>query len=124
MRVPLDDFEGLVEEAIAGLPAEFRRHMENVMVEVERRPSRRLLDEQEVPPGETLLGFYDGVPLTDKSVEDIAEMPERILIFKEPIESCCRTREEIVREVRRTVLHEIGHHFGMDEDELDELGYG
>ena len=124
MRVPLGDFEDLVEQAIAGLPAEFRRHLANVIVEVERRPSRRLLEQEEVPPGETLLGYYDGVPLTDRSVEDVVQMPERILIFKDPIEACCRSRQEIVREVRKTVLHEIGHHFGMDEDELDRLGYG
>ena len=124
MRLSSQEFDRLVEQAISGLPGEFRRHLENVIVEVQRRPSRRLLEEQEVPPGETLLGFYDGVPLTEKSVEDIVEMPERILIFKEPIESCCDTREEVVREIRMTVLHEIGHHFGMDEDELDRLGYG
>ena len=124
MRLSADEFEELVEEALEGLPEEFARHMENVIVEIERRPSRQLLDKINVPRGRTLLGYYEGVPLTQKSVWAPYEMPERILIFKDPIESCCRTREEIVRQVRQTVLHEIGHHFGMDEDELDSLGYG
>ena len=124
MRLSQEDFDDLVEEALAGLPEEFSRHMENVIVEVQRRASRKLLDELGMHPGETLLGYYDGVPLTEKSVEAIVELPERILIFKEPIESGCRTRQEIIREIRKTVLHEIGHHFGMDEEDLDDLGYG
>jgi len=95
-----------------------------VIVEVQAHPSRELLRREGMRPGETLLGYYDGVPLTEKSVESIAELPERILIFKEPIEAECRTREEIVEQVRQTVLHEIGHHFGMDEDELEDAGYG
>ena len=123
MRLSQEEFDDLVEEALDGLPGELARHMENVIVEVERRPSRKLLDEQQVPPGETLLGFYNGVPLTEKSVEDIVEMPERILIFKEPIESGCRTRQEIIREIRKTVLHEIGHHFGLTDEDLRRLHY-
>ena len=124
MRLSIDDFDRLVEQALSGLPEEFARHMENVIVEVQRRPTRALLDKMDVPRGRTLLGYYEGVPLTQKSVSAPYEMPERILIFKDPIESCCRTREEIVEQVRETVLHEIGHHFGMDEDDLDSLGYG
>ena len=78
----------------------------------------------DLPRGEVLLGYYQGVPLTQKSVSAPFEYPERILIFQANIEACCRTRKEIVQQVRKTVLHEIGHHFGMDEDDLEELGYG
>jgi predicted Zn-dependent protease with MMP-like domain len=124
MKLTFDQFGELVEEALKGLPEEFSRLMENVVVEVEPRPGRRLLAEMKVPRGETLLGYYHGVPLTRKSVSAPFEFPERILLFKDNIESICRTREEIVQQVRKTLLHEIGHHFGMDEDDLDELGYG
>jgi predicted Zn-dependent protease with MMP-like domain len=124
MRLSNDEFDRLVEQALRGLPPEFARRMENVIVEIQSRPGRDLLRELGMRPGQTLLGYYDGVPLTEKSVESVCDMPERILIFKDVIESGCRTREEVVEQVRQTVLHEIGHHFGMDEDELDELGYG
>jgi predicted Zn-dependent protease with MMP-like domain len=124
MRLANDEFDRLVEQALESLPPAFARRMENVIVEVQALPGRALLRSMGVKPGQTLLGCYHGVPLTRKSVESACELPERILIFKDPIEAVCRTREEIVEQVRQTVLHEIGHHFGMDEDDLDELGYG
>ena len=124
MRLTTDEFDALVDEALDSLPEEFARHMENVMVEVQARPDRQLLAAMGLPPGECLLGYYHGVPLTEKSVSAPYEMPERILIFKDNVEAVCRTRRQIVQQVRQTVLHEIGHHFGMDEDDLDELGYG
>jgi predicted Zn-dependent protease with MMP-like domain len=124
MRLTLEQFGVLVEEALESLPEEFSRRMENVVVEVEPRPSRELLDQMKLPRGEMLLGYYDGVPLTEKSVSDPYEFPERILLFKDNIESFCRTRKEVVEQVRKTLLHEIGHHFGMDEDDLDEVGFG
>ena len=71
-----------------------------------------------------MLGLYTGRPLTRRSVEDSGVMPDSILIFQYNIELVCNSRAELVDEVRKTVLHEIGHHFGMNEDDLDALGYG
>jgi predicted Zn-dependent protease with MMP-like domain len=124
MRLTYEQFGELVEEALKGLPEEFARRMENVIVEVEPRPSRQLLAQMKLPRGHMLLGYYHGVPLTEKSVSAPYEMPEQILLFKDNIESICRTQQEVVEQVRKTLLHEIGHHFGMDEDDLDEVGFG
>jgi predicted Zn-dependent protease with MMP-like domain len=123
MRLTYDQFTALVEQALASLPPQFSRLMENVVVEVQGHPSRKVLEEAQASRDE-LLGYYDGVPLTEKTVEAAYDMPERILLFKDNIESICATREEVVEQVRQTLLHEIGHHFGMDEDDLEELGYG
>jgi predicted Zn-dependent protease with MMP-like domain len=73
---------------------------------------------------ELLFGLYQGVNLIDRSVEHSGVLPHRILIFQEDHEIACDSPDELVEEIRTTVLHEIGHHFGMDEDDLDEVGYG
>jgi predicted Zn-dependent protease with MMP-like domain len=112
MRIPPQEFERLVAQAIESLPAEFREKLENVEVIIEQR----------YPPGTPLLGLYYGVPLTQRSVWAAHLLPDRITIFQGPIESICRTREEIVAQVRRVVLHEIAHHFGISDQRLRELG--
>lgn len=119
-----DEFSGLVQEAIATIPPQFASRMENLSVEVHPRPTRRLLGREGMKNWRNLLGLYHGVPLTAKSVDAPFEWPERIYIFQQNIESICDTPEEIVQQVRTTILHEVGHHFGMDEDDLDELGFG
>jgi len=70
-----------------------------------------------------LLGLYHGTPLTERSLEHGVQLPDRIVIYQRNIERMCRSRSQILREVRKTVFHEIGHHFGLDEDDLAELGY-
>ncbi len=122
-RLTREEFEDLVDEALDSVPAAFDPYLENVIVEVVDRPTREQRDSVALEPGMLLLGLYQGVPLTDKSVTQPLDWPERVLLFHRNIEAVCRTRREIVEEVRRTVLHEIGHHFGMDEQDLDELGY-
>jgi predicted Zn-dependent protease with MMP-like domain len=97
--------------------------MEGLVVEVHDAPTPRMAREYELEEPETLLGFYTGVPLTERSIESPPDWPEKILIFQRAIEEFCQSRDEIVQEVRITVMHEIGHHFGMDEDDLEELGY-
>ncbi|HOD80917.1 MAG: Possibl zinc metallo-peptidase [Planctomycetes bacterium ADurb.Bin126] len=124
IRLSARQFDDLVQEAIESLPNQFRRHMENLSVEVQDKPAPALLRQMDMPPGELLMGLYHGVPLTDKSVTSPYEYPERILLFKGNIEQVCETVDDVVDEIYYTVLHEVGHHFGMDEDELDELGYG
>jgi predicted Zn-dependent protease with MMP-like domain len=123
IRIHPDEFAELVDQALASLPESFRPYVENLVVEIQPRASRALLEEMEVPPGEDLLGLYRGVPVTEKSVSAPVDWPERIIIFQRPIEAICDSREELIEEVQRTVLHELGHHFGFDEEGLGELGY-
>ena len=117
-------FEQLVERALAELPPQFAEHLEEVPVEIRSRPTRKQLESVGLDEDHLLLGLYDGLPLTQRSVEHSGVRPAVIYIFKEDIELASRSEEDLVRQVRTTVLHEIGHHFGMDEDDLDELGYG
>jgi predicted Zn-dependent protease with MMP-like domain len=119
-----DIFGTAVEQAIASIPDHFRPYLENVIIEVQSQPNAQLLDSLGLPPDRSLLGLYVGRPITRKSVEESAVMPDRILLFRRNIERSCRTRTELIHEIRKTLLHEVGHHFGFDEDELDALGYG
>ena len=112
--VSADEFEKLVEEALRGIPRDLKRAMRNVAVFVE----------DDCPPnGPVLLGLYEGVPLTERGQWYAGVQPDRITIFRRPILGICRTREEVVEEVTRTVVHEVGHHFGIDDERLHELGY-
>jgi len=123
VRLSRNQFAQLVREAIDSLPKEFRARLENVAVEVQPAPTRQHMEELGGGDPEDLFGAYFGVPLTERSVDDLYRLPERIVIFQRNLERACPSREEIVQEVRTTVLHEIAHHFGMDEDELEDLGY-
>ena len=123
-HVSKERFGELVEQALAELPAPFDEHIEEVPIEVRDRPTLQQLQRIGLRPGRLLLGLYDGVPLTQRSVEQSGIRPAVIYIFKQDIEQVSRDEQELVRQVRTTVLHEIGHHFGMDEKDLDELGYG
>lgn len=118
------EFEKLVEEAIAELPERFAEFLEEVPIEIHTRPSRKLLRELGLDEDELLMGLYRGRALTERSVEDSGRLPDVIYVFQEDHELVCDSREQLVEEVRKTVLHEIGHHFGMDEDDLEALGYG
>lgn len=123
MRLNLDDFSELVKRALDSIPPKFRHHLENVVVEVQETPSRQDCEAMEIDdPGE-MLGIYHGTPLTDRSVEMDGYLPDRITLFQRNIEDICETRDEIVAEIRTTVLHEIGHYFGLDEEDLFEVGY-
>ena len=114
----VDAFERLVEEALISIPAEFQERMENVMVLVEREPSPEVLQRTGTKEGYTLFGLYEGVPLTTQGHEG-ALRPEVITIFQEPIERYCYMDPDRIREqVRRTVLHEVAHHFGIEHDEM------
>ena len=123
IRLSEEEFDELVQQALDSLPEEFLQYMENVSVEVRPLPSRRQ-DRHGKSRRTLLLGLYEGVPLTKKSVSAPWEWPEQIFIFQRNIEAVCGTREEIVQQVRKTVLHEVGHHFGMDEKDLRRWGYG
>ena len=115
------EFDRAIAEALAAIPAGFRTYLENVVLEVRNRPDARLMDEHDVP--DDLLGLYAGIPLEDKGLASDQVLPDRIYIFRDNLVKMCESREELVAEIRITVLHEIGHHFGLDEDRLEELGY-
>lgn len=126
LRVTESRFERLVQRALDRLPPEFQDHLENVSLVIADAPDRELLESMGYDPddpGDTLFGLYEGVPLTDRQHDDVL-LPDQITIFRRPLLEWAETEEEIVEEVRVTVLHEIGHFFGLDEDRLDELGYG
>ena len=116
------EFDRAVQAALAEIPDEFQPYLDNVLIEIRDRPDRTLLRDREIP--RNLLGLYIGVPLEEKgpTLAPIP-MPDRILIFRDNLCRVCRSRERLIRQIRITVLHEIGHHFGLDEDQLDELGY-
>ena len=117
-------FEQLVERALAELPPRFAEFLEEVPLEIRARPTTKQLKSVGLDEDHLLLGLYDGLPLTQRSAEHSGVRPPVIYIFKEDIELASRSERELVEHVRTTVLHEIGHHFGMSEDDLDELGYG
>jgi predicted Zn-dependent protease with MMP-like domain len=108
------DFDALVERALDEIPDEIAGLVHNVVVLVEDDPPDDDPD---------LLGVYDGVSLTERGT-DHTGLPDRITIFRRPLLEMCRDADELVREVRITVVHEIAHHFGIDDDRLHELGYG
>jgi predicted Zn-dependent protease with MMP-like domain len=122
IHVSKGDFDRAVEAALAAIPAEFRPYLDNVMVEVRGRPDGAFLREHDVP--DDLLGLYVGVPLEEKGA-DLAPtaLPDRIVIFRDNLCEMCADLDELIDEIRITVLHEVGHHFGMDEDRLEALGY-
>jgi predicted Zn-dependent protease with MMP-like domain len=122
-RVSKGEFAELVEQALAELPEQFAKFLEEVPLEILDQPTREQLRVAGVGPGMTLLGLYRGRPRTRRYVEDTGALPDVIYIYQQPIESVCNTREQLVRQVRITVLHEIGHHFGMTEEDLERLGY-
>jgi len=105
-------FEEMVSEALDGLPPKLGRVMRNVAVTV---------DNDGGPPG--LLGLYHGVPLTERTTYYSAVLPDQITIYRHAICAICTTEAEVVEQVRRTVIHEVGHHFGIDDDRLHELGW-
>jgi predicted Zn-dependent protease with MMP-like domain len=118
MRVPPEEFEALVEQALDGLPEEFAELLDNVAVMVEDEPDPEDLEALGMEPDEELLGLYQGAPLTERDTFYNAALPDRILIYRGPILRSCENRRQVIREVRDTVIHELGHHFGLDEEDM------
>lgn len=115
-------FDELVAEALDLIPPAFTRYLDNVSIEIHDQPAAATLAELEVPPGESLFGLYEGVPQTERGESDPL-FPDRILIYRQPLEAAFPDPDELRREVARTVIHEIAHHFGIDEERLAELGW-
>ena len=112
IEVEPDRFEEMVVTALDSLPEELGRLMTNVAVTVEHGPG---------PPG--LLGLYQGIPLTSRSTQYAGVLPDRITIYRQAICAICHSEQEVADEVRRTVIHEVAHHFGIDDGRLTELGW-
>jgi predicted Zn-dependent protease with MMP-like domain len=116
-------FEQLVAEAVESLPDEFQERLENIDVVVEDRPSAAQLRHSRLGKDMTLLGLYEGIPLTERYSSYGLVAPDKITIFQKTIEEECRSRDEvdIKTEIGRVVIHEIAHHFGIGDDKLDEI---
>ena len=120
-RVTRERFERLVEEAISTLPDEYREHFTNVAVVVRDYPDKK--DESRAGTGDDLLlGLFDGVPYPGKGgfFEVPAPFPDRITLFQRNIEQICSSEEELIEEIRATIIHEVGHYFGLSEEDLQE----
>jgi predicted Zn-dependent protease with MMP-like domain len=124
MRISHERFEELAfEEAaslLATLPPDLRAEAEDVVLEVADRPTHAQWPED----GGTLLGLYEGVPLVERHVDSTRLQPDRITLFQESLQAMARTEVELRRHIRRTLIHELGHFFGFDEDELERRGWG
>ena len=120
-----EEFEAAVGDALDTIPGELADQMDNVVILVRDEPEPELLtaDDYNEDGLPTLLGLYDGIPLTERDDAWSVVLPDRILFFKGPLERWCSNREELTAEIGVTVLHEIAHHFGIDDDRLHELGW-
>ncbi len=117
MRVPLEELEHLVARALDGLPEEFAEVLENVAVVVEEEPPLEELEAEGLEADEEIFGLYIGRPLPERSAGD-SELPDCIAIYRGPILRHCRDRREVIREVRDTLIHELGHYFGLEDEDM------
>jgi len=115
-----ESFERLIQQALEDLPEEFASRLENVALVVEEEPDAKVLEQMGFDPEEEadeLFGLYQGTPLVERDT-GYADVPDRIVIYMGPILRSCRSPREVVREIRNTVIHEIGHHFGLSDEEM------
>ncbi len=115
-------FDPLLEQAIAELPLSIRRHIVNVAIVVEDLPDERTMELANVDNPFDLWGFYDGVPLTARTHDYGLVPPDKISIYRQSILAHCRTEDEVRKAIRTTLRHELAHYFGIDDDRLEELG--
>ena len=123
MKMSNEEFDRIVQQAIRRIPAEIRQHLDNIVISVQKRPSKRLLEDMDLPPDEPLLGVFEGVTLLERSVTEPPLYPDTIFLFQEPLQEMCETWEELEEEIEITVVHEVAHYLGMTEERLEELGY-
>ena len=123
MRLTLDEFTDLVREAFDELPTDVIQALDNLDIVVESWPSQDELRETGTRAGHHLLGLYSGVPMTERGGFPPL-LPDKITLFKRPIELKCNTHAEVILELRVTLMHEVGHYLGMSEADLHRLGYG
>ena len=114
-------FEQLVADALSGIPRRFRDAMTNIVISVEGEPSRALLREMEIEPPDTLFGLYQGTPLTERRWDHGNSLPDRILLFQGPHEREAEDEGDLIASIGETLIHEIGHYFGLSEEEIEEI---
>jgi predicted Zn-dependent protease with MMP-like domain len=115
------EFERLVAEAVNLIPRRFRREMKNLALVVEDAPSAELLEEMEIEPPDSLYGLYQGTPLPERTWGFGNNLPDRITIYQQPIEEDCDDVEEMRAMIGETLIHEVGHYFGMSEEQIEEI---
>jgi predicted Zn-dependent protease with MMP-like domain len=114
-------FERLVAEAVTLIPRRFRREMKNLALVVESEPSAELLEEMDIEPPDSLYGLYQGTPLPERSWGFGNALPDRITLFQRPIEEDCEDEDEIRAVIGETLIHEVGHYFGLSEEEIEAI---
>ena len=114
-------FERLVADALRSIPRRFRDAMTNLAIVVEDEPSPELLEDMEIEPPDTLLGLYQGIPLTERRWDYGNALPDRILLFQGPLERESDDDEDLVVAIGETLIHEVGHYFGLSEEEIEEI---
>lgn len=114
-------FERLVAEAVSLIPRRFRQEMRNLALVVEDEPDAALLEEMDIEPPDSLYGLYQGTPLTERGGSFGNELPDVITIFQRPIEEDCEDEDEIRGVIGETLIHEVGHYFGLSEEEIEEI---
>ena len=124
VEISRKEFERLVERALRKLPRRFRARLENIAVVVEDWADEETLDEMGIEPPDTLYGLYRGTDLTRRDLQYGGVLPDVIAIYQGPIQEDCETIEEMEELVRDTVAHEVGHYFGLDDDQLSEIEDG
>jgi predicted Zn-dependent protease with MMP-like domain len=116
-----EKFESLVADALASIPRHFRDAMQNLVIVVEDEPSRALLREMDISPPGTLLGLYTGTPLTERRWDYGNTLPDRVMIFQGPHEREAEDEDDLVVAIAETLIHEIGHYFGMSEEQIEAI---
>jgi predicted Zn-dependent protease with MMP-like domain len=116
-----EKFLTLVDEALASIPRNFRDAITNVAIVVEDEPSAEQLADVEVDPGDTLLGLYQGTPLTERQWAHGNTLPDKVTLFQRPIEDASDDEDDVVVAIGETLIHELGHYFGLSEDEIEEI---
>ena len=121
ISISREQFESLVRQALSHLPDDVRNHLDNVDVVVDGSASTSQLVGTGIANEMELLGLYEGIPLTERYGYDLV-LPDKITLFQKPIETICQTQEQITEEIKATIVHEIAHHFGIDDERLHNLG--
>jgi predicted Zn-dependent protease with MMP-like domain len=124
VKISEKEFDGIVKKALRRIPQEIHEYLNNIVITVQKRPSKQMREEMALDPDEPLLGLFEGVPLIERSVTSPPLYPDIIYLFQEPLEAMCETLEELQEEIEITVVHEVAHYVGMTEERLAELGYG
>ena len=114
-------FERLVAEAVTLIPRRFRREMKNLALVVEDEPSPALLAEMDIEPPDSLYGLYQGTPLPERRWDYGNALPDKITLFQKPIEEDCEDEDEVRAVIGETLIHEVGHYFGLSEEEIEEI---